>query len=216
MNTKSLTIFATVAVAALGFAGVVDAQRGTMKMDTTMKMDAMMPMMRDCPMMRGATEGPSAVLGRREALGLTNSQVTRLEVIEQRTREARSGTMERMQSVHQDLARLADSERFDEPAVRRAFSRMGELHADVGVALLRARHETRAVLTPGQREKLAQVGAGGMNMRGMQGMMGAMRGHEGGMMDMSQCPMMQDMMRNGMGDSTSMPKRSGGERGDSL
>lgn len=67
----------------------------------------------------------------------------------------------------------------------------------------RTRNETLAVLTPEQRGKLAQAGAG---------MMGMMR-QDSSMMDMSQCPMMQGMMGNGMegmrmhGDSGSRRNR---------
>lgn len=149
MTRKISTLAATVAIAALGFAGVVYAQSGETKKDSSATM------MHDCPMMRAAAEGPTAALMHRGTLGLTAAQVNRLESIEQR-----------------------------------------------------ARNETLAVLTPEQRGKLAQAGAG--TMAGMDRMMGMMGDSQGGMKGMAECPMMQGMMRNGMGrmrmhgDSTPM------------
>lgn len=82
MTRKISTIAATVAVAALGFAGVVYAQSGETKKDGSAAM------MRDCPMMKAAAaEGPTAALMHRGALGLTEAQVNRLEAVEQRARD---------------------------------------------------------------------------------------------------------------------------------
>lgn len=149
MSRKISTMAAAVAIAALGFAGVVYAQSGEAKKGSSVAA------MQNCPMMAAMTEGPAAALHRRDALGLTDAQVTRLESIEQR-----------------------------------------------------ARNETLAVLTPEQRGKLAQAGAG--TMAGMHGMMGD---SQAGMKRMANCPMMQGMMRDGMdgmrmhGDSAAMRNR---------
>lgn len=97
-----------------------------------------------------------------------------------------------MTGLHARLDSLARTDRFDESAVRAAFDRMGALHTNLGVALLRGQVDTRSLLTADQRQKLSAGGAGGMA-----GMMGS-----GGMamMDMSNCPMM--MMPAAGRDST--------------
>ena len=225
MTKKILTVLATAGVAALGVTGVGYAQRGEAKADTTTEMrgmhgmsdmSAMMGMMRDCPMMQGMAQGPAAALKHRDSLALSGTQVQKLEAIRTRTEEARTGAMERMTALHREIAAVAGADRFDEAAVRRAFTQMGTAHTEMGVAMLRFRHETRETLTPEQREKLARLGGG---MMGMQGMPEMMAGDMGGMMGMMQaCPMMQEMqgmMQGGMGgmhmqrpDSTPMPRNN--------
>ena len=172
----------------------------------------MMGMMRDCPMMQGMAQGPAAALKHRDSLALSDAQVHKIEAIRTRTDEARSGAMKRMKALHREIAAVAGADRFDEAAVRRAFTQMGTAHTEMGVAMLRARHETRETLTPAQREKLARLGGGMMEMQGMQGMSGMMDmmgGDMGGMMQ--HCPMMQGMQgMEGMQrpDSTPMPRKN--------
>ena len=228
MTKKILTVLATAGVAALGVTGVGYAQRGEAKADTTTEMrgmhgmsdmSAMMGMMHDCPMMQGMAQGPAAALKHRDSLALSDAQVQKLEAIRVRAAEARSGAMERMKALHGEIAAVAGADRFDEAAVRRAFTQMGTAHTEMGVAMLRFRHETRETLTPEQREKLARLGGGMMGMQGMSGMAEMMGGDMGGMMGMMQaCPMMQEMqgmMQGGMGgmhmqrpDSTPMPRNN--------
>ena len=210
MTGKILTVLATAGVAALGVTGVGYAQRTEARADTTTPMramhdmagmPAMMNMMGNCPMMQ-AMGGPAAALQHRDSLGLSDTQVQRLEAIRARSGETRDRMMERMRALHSEIAGVSAADRFDEAAVRRAFTQMGEAHADMGVARLRARHETRETLTPEQRETLAGLGGGMMGMQGMQGMSGMMEmmgGDMGGMMGMMEhCPMMQGMMQGGM------------------
>lgn len=87
MTRKITTIAATVAIAALGVAGVVYAQSGETK-----KAGAVAAM-QNCPMMEAMAEGPTAALMRRGALGLTETQVNRLESIEQRARDETRATL---------------------------------------------------------------------------------------------------------------------------
>lgn len=138
--------------------------------------------MHDCPMMTAMAHGPERVLQRREELGLTPAQMGQLEVLGTRSRQARAEAMAGMTGLHARLDSLTRTDRFDESAVRAAFDRMGTLHTDLGIALLKGQVETRSLLTADQRQKLSAGSAGGMA-----GMMGS-----GGMamMDMSNCPMM--------------------------
>lgn len=225
MTRKILTVLATAGVAALGLTGVGYAQHGGARADSTTEtrpmrgmsgMPAMMDMMRDCPMMQAMAHGPAAALKHRDSLGLSDTQVRSLESVRTRADEERSKGMERMKSLHREIAGVSGAERFDEAAARRAFTRMGELHADMGVAMLRARHQTREVLTPEQRRKLDRLGGGMVGMQGMAGMMDMNGGGMGGMMQ--HCPMMQGMrgMMQGSGggmhmqrpDSTPMPREN--------
>lgn len=172
-------------VLGLGAARVLYAQtqdqRGTM---------GRMSMMQDCPMMHGMAEGPGAALEHRDALALSEEQVAELEAIEKRTAESRRAVMERMREIHREIHAATEGERFDEATARATFDRVGNLHTEMGLTVLRARHEARAILTAERREKLADLGAQGT---GMHGMMGGMHGMMGMMND---CPM---MMKNGIG-----------------
>jgi Spy/CpxP family protein refolding chaperone len=167
----------------------------------------MVSMMQDCPMMGAMAQGPQAVLRHREELNLTNAQMSKLEAIRDSTKPIRAETMERMRSLHEQLRKATEGERFDEATVRTAFDRMGDLHTRIAVAMLRTRHEARQILTPEQREKLAGLGGGTMGMHRMMGMMSGM--------GMEDCPMMQGGMMGGrmdrmpMQDSGAKPPRGG-------
>ncbi|MEW5926081.1 MAG: Spy/CpxP family protein refolding chaperone [Gemmatimonadota bacterium] len=162
-------------------AGVVYAQgrQGGM-------MGEMMSMMQDCPMMKSMQQGPAAALQHEQELGLTADQVQRLEALQKSAHPGHMQMMGQMQAIHQEIAKATEGERFDEAAARTAFGRMGAMHTEMGVAMLRTRHQTQQILTAEQREKLSKLGGG---MMGMHGMMGGM--------DMKDCPMMGGGM-NGM------------------
>lgn len=182
-------------VASVLVAGPVGAQQSAPPRgaDTT-GMEMMGMMMNDCPMMTAMTQGPAATLDRRKALALTEDQVRQLEAARARETAAAQPAMDSMRVLHDRLAPLADAPQFDESRVRAVFERMGGLHADMGVAVLRARYEARAVLTPVQRQKLADTSAGMKDMNGM--MSGMMNGMMNGMMSSgaaAHCPMMQGM-----------------------
>lgn len=175
---------ALVLVAGLAAAGMLYAQKsGGMS-----GMMGMMSMMENCPMMSGMRESPQAALEHREELELTEAQVGRLESLQEGAKPARMQAMERMRAVHEEIAAATAGEAFDEAAVRTAFDRMGDLHTETGVAMLRTRHEVRQILTPEQREKLSELGGGMMNMHAMMQMMGGME----------HCPMMRGGMMGEM------------------
>jgi Spy/CpxP family protein refolding chaperone len=191
MIRKRFTAFALalMAVAGLTAAGVLYAQN---QKGDGMEMGGMMSMMEDCPMMGAMAQGPQAALEHRDELGLTDAQVTKLKVLQEGTKQARMQAMEQMKTLHREIRQATEGERFNEAAVRAAFDRMGNLHTEMGVAMLRTRHDVRSVLTPQQREQLAEMGGGMMNM--MQMMDGGMMGG----MDMENCPMMKGGMMDGM------------------
>ena len=148
-------------------------------------MMGMMSVMQDCPMMHGMAEGPDAALEHREELELSAEQVESLESIQERMAEGRRSAMERMAELHEEIRAVTEAERFDEAAARAAFDRMGDLHVDMGLAMVRSGHEVRSILTTQQREALADLARDDMSMRGMMDMM-------------MECPMMRNRM-GGMG-----------------
>lgn len=177
-NTRRFSILFALSALVLTVAGVVYAQgrQGGM-------MGGMMSMMRDCPMMQAMQQGPAAALQHKQELGLTADQVQRLEALQSSAQPGHMQMMNQMQAIHQEIARATEGERFNEAAARAAFDRMGDMHAEMGVAMLRTQHQTRQILNAQQRAKLQEMGGG------MQGMMGMMK----------DCPMMKGgMMRGGM------------------
>lgn len=166
-KTFSALALAFVLVAGLATAGILYAQNrmdGMMHGDSTRMggMMGMMSMMENCPMMGAMVQGPGAALGHREELGLTGQQVQKLEVLAEGAEQARTEAMERMMTVHDEIAAATEGEAFNEAAMRGAFDRMGNLHTEMGVAMLRTRHEVRQTLTPEQRDELADLGGGMM------------------------------------------------------
>lgn len=182
-NIFALALFGAVTATGAGLLYAQTHERGPGMMGS------MMGMMADCPMMGAMAEGPAAALRHADELALTDVQVERLETIRATSAEAHRAIMPQMQQVHRQIRAATEGERFDEAAARAAFRAMGDLHIDMGVSMLRAGHEARAVLTSEQREKLAaKRPAGMMGGSGMGSMMGMMK----------DCPMMGGMMGGGM------------------
>ena len=197
MIRKTFGVLALLVLAAAGalFAGVLYAQNQKSDGERTQGgMMGMMEMMRDCPMMSAMMQGPDMALKHRSELGLTDAQAQRLQALRDGAKQSHMQAMQRMQALHREIAEASKGERFNEAAVRAAFDRMGDLHTEMGVAMLRTRQEARQVLTPEQRNKLEQMGSGMMGMGGMMRMHGMMGG---GMME--DCPMMKGGM---MGEGT--------------
>lgn len=132
-----------------------------------------MGMMAGCPMMEAMGRGPAAALRARNALHLSPAQVQRLEAAQRQVEQAHTLAMDSMRVLHPHIAALADAPRFDERAARAAFERAGRLHADVGVATVRAQYEVSQILTPPQRDSLASLGRSQMGGMGMMGPGGA-------------------------------------------
>jgi Spy/CpxP family protein refolding chaperone len=143
------------------------------------------------PMMMAMMDGPHLALREREQLGLSADQVRRLEAVQEGLREAHHAPMERMREIHQELS-AAMNEELDEARARAALQRMAEVHTEMGLAMLRARQETRVILTSEQRERLAELGH--EHMEHMRHMMERGEGMPPGMMGpgmMMECPLMQ-------------------------
>jgi len=140
------------------------AARGSMR-----DMMQMMGMMGGCPMMSAMMRGPAAALRARDTLHLSPAQVQRLESLQRQIDQARARVMDSMRVLQPRLTALVDAREFDERAARAVFERMGQLHADMGVAMLRAQHEVANILTPQQRDLLMALGRARMGMAGMMG-----------------------------------------------
>lgn len=206
MTSIKTGVIALATTFVLGGAGLLYAQNPGM--ERMQRGHGMMSMMENCPMMAAHAEGPGAILEQKAELELSAAQVARLEEIRTESAEGRRRAMAGMTEIHEQIRTASAGEPFDEAGVRAAYERMGDLHADMGVAMLRARHEARNVLTPAQRAELSELDRGGM--RGKMGGRGM-----GGMMEMMKdCPMMQGMMGGmDMGDDSMMDPSASAEGG---
>lgn len=135
---------------------------------------------------------PMMILRHREALGLTDEQVGKLEALQERLAGTRTAHMEGMQALHRKLAEQATAPEMDLEAYESTLREAADQRVEMHMAMARAGREAREVLTPEQREKL-RVGLGFMRgtMEMMQGMerMGA-AGGMAPMMEGMPCPMM--------------------------
>ena len=115
-----------------------------------------MPMM-DCPMMSAMMRGPAAALGAESSLTLTPDQRTRLRTAQRRFDTVRAPGMDSMRVIHAQLMALTTQPSLDERAARAVFERMGRVHTEMGLAMLRASRETWDILTVPQRDSLAAI-----------------------------------------------------------
>ena len=148
-------------------------------------------MMGSCPMMGAASEGPEAALEHREDLELTDAQVDELELLDANLDQTQEQAAERMKSLNEQIAQTTSAKQFDEGAVRQAYDEMGAQHTELGVAMLRAKHQVGQVLSPEQQAVFADVAQG--SMAGMEMCMKMMHGDmqgQSGMKNMEDCPMM--------------------------
>ena len=125
-----------------------------------------MPMM-DCPMMSAMMPGPAAALQSATALKLTPEQRTKLDAAKRQLDALCAPSMDSMRLIHTQLMALAQQPTLDERAARAAFARMGRVHTDMGLAMLRASHDVNGILTPVQRDSLAAITKRQMSMSGM-------------------------------------------------
>ncbi len=153
----------------------------------------MMGMMGSMGMMSGPR--PMMILRHQEALGLTEEQVTRLEVLRERMAQTRAEHMESVRPLHERLVGLAGDPGLDLDAYESTLRSLAEEHVAVHVAMARIGQRAREALTPEQREKLRtgmefMRGMRGMRMEGMQGRMGRTGSGGAGPMLGSMCPML--------------------------
>lgn len=181
MIRNSILTLVLAGALAFGGTGFVHAQERGMDMMNNLGG------MADCPMMRSMARGPRAALEHADELALTPDQVGQLEALRDSGADVRTENVDAMREIHQQIEALTSAESFDEAAARATFDRMGSLHGAMAFAAARAASDVRSVLTPDQREALAELSshARGM-MHGMEGMGGMMP-----MMEMMRhCPMM--------------------------
>jgi Spy/CpxP family protein refolding chaperone len=137
-----------------------------------------------CPMHSAAMRGPAAALRSASALGITTEQRTRLQTVQRRVDAMRASSMAGMQAIHTELLALSQRPRLDEGAARAALDRMGRVHTEMGLAMLRASSDVAGILTPAQRDSLAAIGGREMSKPGAMPMSGMP------MSGMPMCPMM--------------------------
>lgn len=113
-------------------------------------------MLRAAPMVMATIEGPETALQFRSQLQLAADQVQQLEAVGQHVMQREQRVMVQIHEAHGDLAAAIDEE-LDEARARAALERIGELHAQMGLVTLRARHETRAILNQEQRKRLSEL-----------------------------------------------------------
>lgn len=125
------------------------------------------PMMERCPMMGAMERSPAAALHNRDRLHLTPAQVTRLEGMVRDMDSMHARAMDSMMVVHQQLSTIATMTSFDESWVRTALDRMGRLHTQMGVEMLRAQYNVGNILTAPQRDTLEALARRHASMPGM-------------------------------------------------
>jgi Spy/CpxP family protein refolding chaperone len=132
-------------------------------------------MMASCPMMSAMMRGPAAALHAQDALHLSSAQKSQLEAIKGTLDKGHAAAMDSMKALHKQINAIVQAPQFDERAARTDFDRMGQLHADMGLAMARAQHQVAGILTPQQESSLAALGQakmGSMEKGGMSGMSG--------------------------------------------
>lgn len=137
----------------------------------------------DTMMQRMPMPGPAMMLMHRTELGLSASQVQRLEALAATQRKAMDRLMPQAMQAMNDLVAAASGE-VNVEAARAAHDRMARIHSEMLVANLQALKEARQVLTPEQRTRWDDMVARMGGMKQMMGpmMMGSMMPGAGGMM----------------------------------
>jgi hypothetical protein len=112
-----------------------------------------------CAVMTRSPDDPEAALANAEALGLSAAVRARLETARDRVRQTHAQARRQLQAADQALGTAASSTatRIDETTVRNAVRGVADAHAEVIVAKLQARAETRAALTAEQRNRLGTL-----------------------------------------------------------
>jgi Spy/CpxP family protein refolding chaperone len=119
-------------------------------------------------MMTTGGPGPAALLRIRDALELTDEQVSTLESMRADLQGQMQGRMTAMMTAHQAAAAALDSETPDWDAYEGNLATAANIMVQTQVMMARAAQDAQEVLTPEQREAL--------EARGTQMMRGTMRG----------------------------------------
>lgn len=131
----------------------------------------MMPMMgQGMGMMATGGPGPVTLLRMRDALELTDEQVSRLESIQAEFEEGTQSHRTGMMASHAAAAEALQGDSPDLDAYQVSLQSAANLMVQLHVAMARAALEAREVLTPDQRQQLDTRGP--EMMRGMMGAYG--------------------------------------------
>lgn len=136
----------------------------------------MMQTMGGMEMMATGGPGPAMLLRMREALDLTDEQVTRLEELREGSGEQIHGQMTTAMQARREALEILDREAPDFAAYERVLERAFDAMVGAHVTMARAAVEARDVLTPEQRGELEGT------MKMMRGTMGAPDGMGDGAM----------------------------------
>lgn len=178
-------------------------QMGQMEMAPSEMMQATdMPMMQSMPM----RPGPRMLLAQREALGLSDAQVERLEKLEDRLQEAVTQHRDEMATHKDQFAALRESEELDMGRYEELLRQAADRRIAMQVERARIGQEAFEILDDQQRsnvrygmrmQRMMQPGAG---MPAGHGMMdgGMMGGQTGAMMDHGRMMAMMQSMQQRM------------------
>lgn len=133
-------------------------------------------------MMGGMSAGPSIILRQKEALKLSDSQITQLEAIQQELAEAREAYAERIRPLRSQAREALKGDDPDLSKYESALKKMAEEQVNVRVKSARAGQRAMQVL---DAEQLSDLRYGKRLMSGRMGgggcsMMGSNKGDDGG------------------------------------
>ena len=94
-----------------------------------------------------------------EELELSEGQVAELEEMLSAHRVATAELRAQARSAHEEAAKLAESETFDEAAIRAAGRKVADVQVELAVERARLRSEMHAALTPEQQAKADELKA---------------------------------------------------------
>lgn len=209
MNMSITSIAALAAITLLTPASLMaqDNPMGQMGMDS----DGMAMQPTDMPMMQSMSmrPGPRMLLAQREALGLSDAQVERLEELEDRLQATVTEHREDMVTLRDKLTALRGSEELDIGRYEKLLQQTADQRTAMQVERARIGQEAFDVLHDQQRsnvrygmrmQRMMQPGAGMGSGNGMTGMMGGgmMGGKAGAMMDHGRMMAMMQSMQQRM------------------
>ena len=120
------------------------------------RMRMQMPMMDEMmgPMMRVMMFAPEHLLQRKDVLGLTAAQITRLTALRDAAKTAHDAAQADAKSHHDALMQVMNAGAPDTAALRQHFQAAHTAMGNAHWAMLRAAAQARALLTEGQRGRV--------------------------------------------------------------
>ena len=136
------------------------AQGGMMHGDMMPGMDSMM-----APMMRAMAYTPEHLLNQKDALHLTDAQVTQLTALGAAAKTAHNTAAQQAQMHLGEMEQVMRAAAPDTAAVRHHFDAAHRLMGDAMWTMLRAAAQGRALLTDAQRTQVEAMAKGPMQMQ---------------------------------------------------